>query len=151
MESSSSIRRTSLSDLFITVPINQKLNIESYFVLQEKVPDKQSSSYSETLLGLRENATGEPEALQTLQTLQILQLYAATIVSISKLRNSSFDTRLKLDLTSLHLGSVHILIWHSSRRLNDFCCRTPQSAVSPSQTLIRNVELDGGPGGSVAT
>ena len=42
------------------VPINQKLNIERYFVLQEKVPDKPSSSYSETLLGLRENATGEP-------------------------------------------------------------------------------------------
>ena len=53
---------------FIAVPINQKLNIERYFVLQEKVPDKQSSSYSETLLGLRENATGEPKALQTLQT-----------------------------------------------------------------------------------
>ena len=77
---------------------------ERYFVLQEKVPDKQSSSYSETLLGLRENATGEPGALQTLQTLP-LQLYAATIVSISKLRNSSFETKVRLDIIAPRLGA----------------------------------------------
>ena len=62
-----------------------EVEVDRYFVLQEKVPDKQSSSYSETLLGLRENATGEPGELQTLQTLQTLQLYTAIDSKIEKL------------------------------------------------------------------
>ena len=85
------------------MPINQKLNIESYFVLQEKVPDKPSSSYSETLLGLRENATGEPGALQTLQTLP-LQLYTAIDIKIEKLF-IGHETKVRLDIIAPRLGA----------------------------------------------
>ena len=112
MENSSSIRRTSLSDLFYRGAHKPELEHWTLFCLAGKVPDKPSSSYSETLLGLRENATGEPaepgSTADTADTANIATLawrrYHYIDIKIEKLF-IWHETKVRLDIIAPRLGA----------------------------------------------